>query len=80
MNWLILPIEDLKLIDPNWEDRVKSVDGSKALIHEEIYNELVPQMLVEDLDTTEYPFPIMDYEQVRDLLSTSEWTNEELNK
>ena len=43
MNWLEIPVEDLKQFDKDWEVRRKNVDETKALLHEEIYNELVPQ-------------------------------------
>lgn len=44
MKWLAIPIEELKQFDKDWETRRMSNDGTKALLHEEIYNLLVPRL------------------------------------
>lgn len=44
MKWLAIPIEELKQFDKDWETRRRSNDGTKALLHEEIYNLLVPRL------------------------------------
>lgn len=77
MNWLEIPVEDLKQFDKDWEVRRKSVDGTKALLHEEIYNELVPQVetLPEEGEPIVYPYPLLDNQMVEALLETSEWSN-----
>lgn len=67
MRWLEIPIEDLKQFDKDWEVRRKNVDETKALLHEEIYNELVPQVV--------HPHPLLDNQMVEALLETSEWSN-----
>lgn len=42
MKWLAIPIEELKEFDKDRETRRMSNDGTKALLHEETYNMLVP--------------------------------------
>lgn len=34
MKWLVIPIEELKQFDKDWETRRMSNDGTKALLHE----------------------------------------------
>lgn len=81
MKWLVIPIEELKQFDKDWETRRMSNDGMKALLHEETYNMLVPpiMMLSEDEEVVEdivYPYPLMDEEEIT---NSNEWTkNEEL--
>ena len=67
MNWLEIPVEDLKQFDKDWE----------ALLHEGIYNELVPQVepLSEEGEPIVYPYPLLDNQMVEALLETSEWSN-----
>lgn len=81
MRWLKIPIEELKFFDPNYMDRRTNVEGTEALLHEELYNELVtPTMTLEETGETKeiaYPFPILDNEEVEELLKGSDWTNEE---
>lgn len=81
MKWLVIPIEELKQFDKDWETRRMSNDGMKALLHEETYNMLVPpiMMLSEGEEVVEdivYPYPLMDEEEIT---NSNEWTkNEEL--
>jgi hypothetical protein len=81
MKWLVIPIEELKQFDKNWETRRMSNDGTKALLHEETYNMLVPpiMMLSEGeavMKDVVYPYPLMDEEEIT---NSNEWTkNEEL--
>lgn len=81
MNWLEIPVEDLKQFDKDWETRRMSNDGTKALLHEETYNMLVPpiMMLSEGeavMKDVVYPYPLMDEEEIT---NSNEWTkNEEL--
>ena len=71
MKWLVIPIEELKQIDSQWEYRRRLPDGTKAILHEEIYNKLVPSTLpVEDEEETkEYPFPLLEESQILDLFN-----------
>ena len=81
MKWLVIPIEELKQFDNDWETRRMSNDGTKALLHEETYNMLVPpiMMLSEGeavMKDVVYPYPLMDEEEIT---NSNEWTkNEEL--
>lgn len=77
MNWLIIPIEDLKQFDPHWETRRKNIDGTKALLHDTLYQELVPQVLSIDEETT-YPYELVRGENITSFLDTSEWSTNEL--
>ena len=81
MKWLVIPIEELKQFDKDWETRRMSNGGMKALLHEETYNMLVPpiMMLSEGeavMKDVVYPYPLMDEEEIT---NSNEWTkNEEL--
>ena len=81
MKWLVIPIEELKQFDKDWETRRMSNDGMKALLHEKTYNMLVPplMMLSENEKVVEdvvYPYPLVDENEI---MNSNEWTkNEEL--
>ena len=81
MKWLAIPIEELKEFDKDWKTRRMSNDGTKALLHEEMYNMLVPpiMMLSEGeavMKDVVYPYPLMDENEI---VNSNEWTkNEEL--
>lgn len=78
MKWLAIPIEELKQFDSDWETRRTSNDGTKALLHEEIYNLLVPPvMTLEETDEVKeiiYPYPLVDE---NDIMNSNEWTKDE---
>lgn len=78
MKWLAIPIEELKEFDKDWESRRTNIDDTEALIHEEIFNEYFPPVMLlseTDEDTTaEYPFPLLDEE---DITNSPEWSNPE---
>lgn len=81
MKWLAIPIEELKQFDKDWEIRRMSNDGTKALLHEETYNMLVPPIMIlsegeEVMEEVVYPYPLMDENEIT---NSNEWTkNEEL--
>jgi hypothetical protein len=81
MKWLVIPIEELKQFDKDWELRRKNVDETKALLHEDIYNELVPpiMMLSESEEVVEeeitYPYPLVDEEEIN---NSDDWTSDEV--
>lgn len=81
MNWLEIPVEDLKQFDKDWETRRMSNDGTKALLHEETYNMFVPPIMMlsegeEVVEEVVYPYPLMDENEI---MNSNEWTkNEEL--
>lgn len=79
MNWLEIPVEDLKQFDKDWETRRTSNDGTKALLHEEIYNLLVPPVMTiseseEVVEDVVYPYPLMDENEI---MNSNEWTKDE---
>lgn len=80
MKWLVIPIEELKQFDNDWETRRTSNDGTKALLHEETYNMLVPpiMMLSENEEVVEdivYPYPLMDENEIN---SSDDWVNDKV--
>jgi hypothetical protein len=80
MKWLVVPIEELKQFDKDWETRRMSNDGTKALLHEETYNMLVPpiMMLSEGeavMKDVVYPYPLMDENEIN---SSDDWTSDEV--
>lgn len=80
MKWLEIPIEELKQFDKDWETRRVSNDGTKALLHEETYNSLVPPIMmlseIEDtMNETVYPYPLVDEEEIN---SSDDWTSDEV--
>lgn len=80
MKWLVIPIEELKEFDKDWETRRMSNDGMKALLHEKTYNMLVPpiMMLSEGEELVEegitYPYPLVDEE----INNSDDWTSDEV--
>lgn len=80
MKWLVIPIEELKQFDKDWETRRMSNDGTKALLHEETYNMLVPpiMMLSENekvMKDVVYPYPLVDENEIN---SSDDWTSDEV--
>lgn len=80
MKWLVIPIEELKQFDKDWKTRRMSNDGTKALLHEETYNMLVPpiMMLSEGesvMKDVVYPYPLMDEEEIN---SSDDWVNDKV--
>lgn len=80
MNWLEIPVEDLKQFDKDWKTRRMSNDGTKALLHEETYNMLVPpiMMLSENekvMKDVVYPYPLVDENEIN---SSDDWTSDEV--
>ena len=73
-----LSTKELKEFDKDWEYRRTNIDGTEALIHEEIFNEYFPPVMLlseTDEDTTaEYPFPLLDEE---DITNSPEWSDPE---
>lgn len=80
MKWLEIPIEELKQFDKNWETRRTSNDGTKALLHEETYNLLVPPAMTipegeEIVKEVVYPYPLIDENEIN---SSDDWVNDEV--
>ena len=80
MKWLVIPIEELKQFDKDWETRRMSNDGMKALLHEETYNMLVPpiMMLSENekvMGNVSYPYPLMDENEIA---NSGDWVSDKV--
>lgn len=80
MKWLVIPIEELKRFDKDWKTRRMSNDGTKALLHEETYNMLVPpiMMLSEGeavMKDVVYPYPLVDENEIN---SSDDWVNDKV--
>ena len=80
MKWLVIPIEELKQFDKDWETRRMSNDGMKALLHEETYNMLVPPIMMlseneEVMENVSYPYPLVDEEEIN---NSDDWTSDEV--
>lgn len=80
MKWLVIPIEELKQFDKDWETRRMSNDGTKALLHEETYNSLVPPIMMlsegeEVVEEVVYPYPLMDENEIN---SSDDWVNDKV--
>lgn len=80
MKWLAIPIEELKQFDKDWNTRRTSNDGTKALLHEEIYNSLVPSVTTipegKELiqDEIIYPYLLIDEDEIN---GSDDWKSEE---
>lgn len=80
MKWLVIPIEELKQFDKDWKTRRMSNDGTKALLHEETYNMLVPPIMMlsegeEVVEEVVYPYPLMDENEIN---SSDDWVNDKV--
>lgn len=80
MKWLAIPIEELKQFDKDWETRRMSNDGTKALLHEEIYNLLVPPVMTiseseEVVEDVVYPYPLMNEDEIN---GSGDWVSDEV--
>lgn len=79
MKWLVIPIEELKEFDKDWKIRRMSNDGTKALLHEETYNMLVPPIMMlsegeEVMEDVVYPYPLMNEDEIN---GSGDWKSEE---
>jgi hypothetical protein len=80
MKWLVIPIEELKEFDKDWETRRMNNDGMKALLHEETYNMIVPPIMMlsegeEVVEEVVYPYPLMDENEIN---SSDDWVNDKV--
>lgn len=84
MKWLAIPIEELKEFDKDWEYRRTNIDGTEALIHEEMFNQWFPPVsLISETNEEpiepveiEYPYPVLSTE---DITNSPEWNQENNN-
>lgn len=80
MKWLVIPIEELKQFDKDWETRRMSNDGMKVLLHKETYNMLVPPIMMlsegeEVVEEVVYPYPLVDENEIN---SSDDWVNDKV--
>lgn len=80
MKWLVIPIEELKQFDKDWKTRRMSNDGTKALLHEETYNMLVPPIMIlsegeEVMEEVVYPYPLMDENEIA---NSGDWVSDKV--
>lgn len=69
--YYVIPVSELKEIDPDWETRRRNADGSKTLIHKEEYERLVPVTLYEGSNN----YPLYYGGALEELLKLDEWQN-----
>lgn len=83
MKFLVIPVEDLKQFDVDWEYRRRNVEGTHALIHTNLYDKYFPPVVVIDDENSEpqeitYPYPTYEGESLDNMLSTPEWNAEQV--
>lgn len=76
--YYVIPVSELKEIDPDWETRRMNVDATEAIIHVETYDTLVSdrnkEIMLLSEDTAEGEnYPIYQGKELEKLLSTPEW-------
>ena len=76
--YYVIPVSELKEVDPDWETRRKNVDATEAIIHVETYDTLVSERnkgimpLSEDTAEGEN-YPVYQGKELEELLNSSEW-------
>lgn len=76
--YYVIPVSELKEIDPDWETRRMNVDATEAIIHVETYERLVSERNKEIMplseDSVEWEnYPVYQGKELEELLSTPEW-------
>lgn len=78
-----VPVEDLKMIDTEWEYRRMNNDKTKALIHTEILDKLILERNSEiqtlnddssDASNEQLPYPVFTGKELKELLESEEYT------
>lgn len=86
MKFIVLPIEDAKLIftEKELETHRKSIDGSEVIVHEETLLEKRQALGMSTLPTDEveeiqWTYPNYEYEskELNDLLESDKWNSKE---
>ena len=76
--YYVIPVSELKEVDPDWETRRKNVDATEAIIHVETYDTLVSERnkgimpLSEDTAEVEN-YPVYQGKELEELLNSPEW-------
>ena len=78
--YYVIPVSELKEIDPDWKTRRTNTDETKALIHVDTLDKLVAEqnagiMTLSDSESIPQiiPYPIYSGEELTELLSSKEW-------
>ena len=78
-----VPVEDLKMIDTEWEYRRMNNDKTKALIHTEILDKLILERNSEiqtlnddssDASNEQLPYPVFTGKELKEILESEEYT------
>ena len=76
--YYVIPVSELKEVDPDWETRRKNVDATEAIMHIETYDTLVSERnkgimpLSEDTAEGEN-YPVYQGKELEELLNSPEW-------
>ena len=76
--YYVIPVSELKEVDPDWETRRKNVDATEAIMHIETYDTLVSKKnkgimpLSEDTAEGEN-YPVYQGKELEELLNSPEW-------
>lgn len=76
--YYVIPVSELKEVDPDWETRRKNVDATEVIIHVETYDTLVSERnkgimpLSEDTAEGEN-YPVYQGKELEELLNSPEW-------
>ena len=76
--YYVIPVSELKEVDPDWETRRKNVDATEAIIHVETYDTLVSERnkgimpLSEDTAEGEN-YTVYQGKELEELLNSPEW-------
>ena len=76
--YYVIPVSELKEVDPDWETRRKNVDATEAIMHIETYDTLVSKKNKEIMplseDTAEGEnYPVYQGKELEELLNSPEW-------
>ena len=76
--YYVIPVSELKEVDPDWETRRKNVDATEAIIHVETYERLVVATVGSIMplseDTAEGEnYPVYQGKELEELLNSPEW-------
>lgn len=76
--YYVIPVSELKEIDPDWETRRMNVDATEAIIHVETYDTLVSERNKEIMPLSEDSaegenYPVYQGKELEELLNSPEW-------
>lgn len=76
--YYVIPVSELKEIDPDWETRRKNIDATEAIMHVETYDTLVSERNKEIMPLSEDSaegenYPVYQGKELEELLNSPEW-------